>query len=198
MTSDENRVIVVGSGPSGAAAAHTLASRGIPVTVIEAGQSMPRGLLLRAFGRTVFKVGRGSLERPHIVSSGDPTAVWYSTISPGGLSNYWTGAVPRYSPQDFIDGSRIGAEYCWPVTYEELAPYYVHMERLLRVTGASTDHPAMPAGDVTYCATLPSEWGPVAREAGRAVARGSRPRHWRQAHPGMCASAPRHSTVSRP
>ena len=92
MTGNEKQVIIVGSGPSGAAAAHVLATRGVQVTVIDAGQAMPRGLLIRAFGRTVFKAGGGQLVPTPIAATGDPTAIWFSALAPGGLSNHWTGA----------------------------------------------------------------------------------------------------------
>jgi choline dehydrogenase-like flavoprotein len=62
------------------------------------------------------------------------------------LSNYWTGAVPRYAPGDFVDGLPLGDEFAWPIGYDDLAPYYSYAERLLGVWGTSTDFDNLPAG----------------------------------------------------
>ena len=53
-----------------------------------------------------------------------PGVEWYASLSLGGLSNYWTSAIPRFAPEDFTDGARLDERYGWPVTYDELAPYY--------------------------------------------------------------------------
>ena len=49
---DDGRVIVIGSGPCGAIAAHRLVERGISVTMLDAGQFAPKGLIVRAAGNT--------------------------------------------------------------------------------------------------------------------------------------------------
>jgi 2-polyprenyl-6-methoxyphenol hydroxylase-like FAD-dependent oxidoreductase len=48
-------VIVIGSGPCGAMAAHELVSRGIPTTLLESGSTRPRGLVVRAAGNTIAR-----------------------------------------------------------------------------------------------------------------------------------------------
>lgn len=97
---DGRRVVVIGSGPAGATAATALIERGIPVTLLESGLRMPPGLLLRAMGRNVYRRRPGIPEDGHErhTSSGDPATQWYNALVPGGLSNYWTGAVPRFAP----------------------------------------------------------------------------------------------------
>ena len=51
---EDDRVIVVGSGPCGAAAAMRLVERGVPVLMLDAGLRAPGGQLLRVAGRTRF------------------------------------------------------------------------------------------------------------------------------------------------
>ena len=167
LEGDRDRVIVVGSGPAGAAAAQTLSARGIRVLLLEAGGGLPGGLLVRVAGRTVFKQTRRWASMGPIVPSGDPSTVWYSELAAGGLSNHWTGAVPRYSPEDFLDGQRLGIEHAWPITYDDLAPFYSRIERLMGVSGAGIDFPAVPGGTVAYRVALPKRWRGVARAAER-------------------------------
>ena len=102
---------------------------GIPVTMLESGDAFPGGLLIRAMGRNVYR-RRPPLEETH-VSSDNAEAAWYRALVPGGLSNYWTGAVPRFAPEDFYEGARLHEQYRWPVAYDELVPYYERVERFM-------------------------------------------------------------------
>src|SRR5262249_32253418 len=99
------------------------------------------------------------------VASGDPETAWFQVCMPGGLSNYWTGAVPRFAPDDFTDGERLHERYRWPVSYEDLAPYYEEAERLLLVSASRYPVPALPAGYVRYPTHLPKGWQRVAAQA---------------------------------
>src|ERR1051326_2643282 len=102
--SDAQRVIVVGSGPSGAIAAMMLVEQGVPVTMLESGTSYPGGLVVRAFGRNLFRRWPRGQEHYASAVSGDPETAWHNALAPGGLSNFWTGAVPRFAPEDFYEG----------------------------------------------------------------------------------------------
>jgi choline dehydrogenase-like flavoprotein len=161
----DDPVVIIGSGPSGAMAAHVLQRRGIRVLVLESGLDFPGGQLVRAFGHTVWKRQASTRESPEFTVSGDAETSWFADYAPGGLSNQWTGAVPRFSACDFTDGVRLGEHYAWPVSYDELQPYYGLSERVLQVSGARQDHPAVPAGNVAREAQLPADWRALARRA---------------------------------
>jgi choline dehydrogenase-like flavoprotein len=166
---DDRQVVVIGSGPSGATAAQVLVQQGIPVTLLESGAEFPGGVLVRIAGRTVFRrtsnlgVVNGKLH----VATGDPETQWWCSLSPGGFSNEWTGAVPRFAPEDFCEGGRLDERYVWPLTYDELAPYYDRVEPLLVVTAAAGAVPNLPATNAAYRQRLPSDWQRVAEVAAR-------------------------------
>ena len=161
----ERRVIVIGTGPTGAMAALTHLRRGIPVTLLDSGQSLPRGMLIRAMGHTLYRRKPHFADQQRHVSSDHPDALWHHDLVPGGMSNYWTGAVPRFAPQDFIEGERLHERYRWPVSYDELVPYYEQIERLLFVMGDPKDCPTMPAPHVAKRYDLPGDWRHVAPHA---------------------------------
>lgn len=158
---DEGRVVVIGSGPAGAAAASELVHNGIPVTMLESGSQFQKGLLLRLGGRSYYRRTPPLGEDGGHSISGDPRTVCYAKFAPGGLSNNWTGGVPRFAPQDFTEGERLHERFRWPVSYAELAPYYAKVERYLRITADPRDVPQLPAGEVAYRNCIPADWEAV-------------------------------------
>src|SRR5436190_11536058 len=173
--SDDRRVVVIGSGPAGSTAALFLSRAGIPVTLIEAGSERSAfGVTVRVAGMTVAKLKRAPLEprSDGVRATADERAELFEEISPGGLTNYWSCAVPRFSRDDFADAERAGQRFTWPVGYDDLAPWYARVEPLLHVSGMVADVPQLPAGKVRTAWKLGDDWSGVAgeaRAAGRCV-----------------------------
>ena len=164
--SEENRVVVIGSGPPGATAASRLARAGVDVLLLEAGtEADAHGLTVRLRGVTVGKSGTELHEREGVLKTGDPTAELFEALAPGGLSNHWSCAVPRFAPEDFADAARAGVEQTWPLSYAELAPWYDSVEPLLHVAGSNADYEQLPAGRVRHLRRLGDDWTPIARRA---------------------------------
>ena len=155
-------VVVVGSGPTGAMAAATLVERG--ADVLDAGRRSPRAgwAVVRAAGNTVFRrMGWADYSTDRLDPASGPGVDWYSSLSLGGLSNYWTAAVPRFAPDDFVEGARLDERYRWPVTYEDLEPYYVAAEQRLGVT-AGGPILRLPSNERRYEYRLPKDWQEIA------------------------------------
>jgi choline dehydrogenase-like flavoprotein len=114
-------------------------------------------------GKTVFRyVSSRTMRRAGHVATLDRTALWYHSLSHGGLSNFWTGAVPRFAPEDFSDGSRLDERYRWPLSYEELEPYYAVAESVLSITAGRRSLRTLPANSARYEASLPPDWAAAA------------------------------------
>ena len=102
------RVIVVGAGAVGLYAASQLAARGREVLVIEAGDT---------------HLGNFSADSYTSVGRAHSGAKLGRSRGLGGTTNLWGGQLVEFQPIDFngrdwLPGSR------WPVSYDEIAPYY--------------------------------------------------------------------------
>lgn len=159
---------MVGSGPAGAAAALFLRQAGAEVLIVEAGSERSAlGLTVRVGGFTVLKYRRPLKQNGEFTASADPKALLFEDIAPGGLSNHWSCAVPRFAQEDFEDARRAGEAFEWPVSYADLAPWYERVEPLLHIAGGSLDHVQLPAGKVRDPRALRTDWMTIAAEAER-------------------------------
>ena len=64
--------------------------------------------------------------------SGKP---WAFTIGVGGGTNCWWAQAPRLHPADFATRSRYGVGEDWPLSYDDLVPYYTEAEKIILVAG---------------------------------------------------------------
>jgi choline dehydrogenase-like flavoprotein len=62
----------------------------------------------------------------------------------GGRTNHWARHVPRFGPLDFKPYSRDGMGVDWPISYDDLKPWYDRSERLMGVIGENIDLPNVP------------------------------------------------------
>jgi choline dehydrogenase-like flavoprotein len=158
--------VVIGSGPPGATAALFLARAGLDVLLLEAGtEADAHGLTLRLHGVTVGKSGSELRQREGVRKTGDPNAELFEALAPGGLSNHWSCAVPRFAPEDFADAARAGVEQTWPLGYADLMPWYEAVEPLLHIAGSNVDYEQLPSGRVLHRRHLNEDWSAVERRA---------------------------------
>jgi choline dehydrogenase-like flavoprotein len=64
----------------------------------------------------------------------------------GGRTLHWNAVVLRYAPPDFRERTLNGIEEDWPISYEELAPYYDRVEHMIGVCGHDDGLEILPAG----------------------------------------------------
>jgi choline dehydrogenase-like flavoprotein len=70
-----------------------------------------------------------------------PDKTWRFMSAFGGGSNCWYACTPRMTPDDFRLRSRFGVGDDWPLTYDELEPYYCEVEEAMQVAGDSARAP---------------------------------------------------------
>jgi choline dehydrogenase-like flavoprotein len=152
-------VIVVGSGAAGGQTAYTLSMEGVKVLMLEAGrnyvpeqetpmfqtpdQAPLRGASTpeKAFGFYDATIDGGWTVpgEPYVQSTDDPHGrfAWWRSRMLGGRTNHWGRISLRNGPYDFKPYSRDGLGFDWPISYEDVAPYYDKVERLIGVYGTS-------------------------------------------------------------
>ncbi len=62
---------------------------------------------------------------------------WHYTIAMGGGTNCWWAYAPRNHPHDFETKTRYGVGQDWPISYDDLAPYYDEAEHIMKIAGPS-------------------------------------------------------------
>ncbi|HMX30004.1 MAG TPA: GMC family oxidoreductase, partial [Blastocatellia bacterium] len=65
----------------------------------------------------------------------------------GGRTFHWNAVALRFAKDDFRERSLHGIEDDWPISYEELAPFYSYAEREMHVFGTRENLDVLPDGD---------------------------------------------------
>jgi choline dehydrogenase-like flavoprotein len=156
MNGEPYDVIVVGSGAGGGMSTYVLTQAGLKVLLIEAGRDYDPATETAMFNAPSEAPLRGSPTpdkpfgfydatidggfsvpgEPYSVADGEEFTWWRARML-GGRTNHWGRVVPRYGPYDFKCRSRDGLGFDWPITYEDIAPWYDKVEQLIGVCGAS-------------------------------------------------------------
>jgi choline dehydrogenase-like flavoprotein len=166
--------VIVGSGATGGWAAKELTEAGLRVIVVEAGRQLDpakdytehmaafqipyrnmapeiiqktRPIQSRCYACSEYNYNWfvNDLENPYTTYSGMPFN-WFRLRVVGGRSLAWYRLCYRFSPLDLQAASRDGYGEDWPITYEELEPYYDKVEKFIGVSGQPEGLPQLPDG----------------------------------------------------
>jgi choline dehydrogenase-like flavoprotein len=142
-------VIIIGSGAGGGTLLHRLASSGKKILMLERGDYVKRerenwstkavNLDARYNTKEVWKDASGKPLHPH------------TNYYVGGNTKFYGAALFRLRREDFGEIRHHGGiSPAWPITYDELEPYYLQAENLYHVHGARGEDPTDPYASGPY------------------------------------------------
>ena len=151
MTGTEQHfdVIIIGSGAGGGTLAHSLASTGKKILILERGGYVrrekanwdSRAVNVEAKYQTKeqWRDKNGNALHPH------------TNYYVGGNTKFYGAALFRLRREDFGEIRHIGGvSPAWPISYEDLEPYYLQAERLYHVHGQRGEDPTEAAASGPY------------------------------------------------
>lgn len=152
-------VCIVGSGAGGSPIAYELSNAGFNVVILEKGKYYKE----EDFSKDELAISRREMFKPkledeyHIIKEKDENgnittydgreynwSFWNGSMV-GGSSNLMSGFFHRLKPNDFklksMYGEIKGANVVdWPISYEELEPFYTKVEKAIGVSGKVKEH----------------------------------------------------------
>jgi choline dehydrogenase-like flavoprotein len=165
--------IVVGSGISGGWAAKELCEKGLKVLLLERGgphehikdyknatkniwEFEHRGNTTAEQKKNYPVIHRGWAAQEQVMDAwtnevDNPYTevkpfTWWRSYRFGGRSVLWGRQSYRWSPMDFEANAKDGIAIPWPVNYDEIAPWYDHVEKFAGISGSKEGLPNLPDG----------------------------------------------------
>lgn len=157
-------VVIVGSGAGGGMAAYTLSKAGLSVCLLEAGsmydpqkeifqlkspwESKRRGRATkyRPFGDFDACYGGWEIEGEPYTRENGTEWEWFRARMLGGRTNHWGRISLRFGPRDFKGYSHDGIGADWPISYDDIKPYYDKVDQLIGIFGSVENLPNEPDG----------------------------------------------------
>jgi choline dehydrogenase-like flavoprotein len=142
-------VIIIGTGAGGGTLVHRLAPSGKRILILERGDYVPREK--DNWNPKAVNVD-GKYNTKELWRDKDGKALHpHTNYYVGGNTKFYGAALFRLREQDFgVIRHHGGISPAWPISYDDLEPYYTQAERLYEVHGNRGEDPTEPRSDSAY------------------------------------------------
>jgi choline dehydrogenase-like flavoprotein len=139
---DDSVVVIIGSGAGGGTLANELCQKGIKVVVLEAGAMQSQATFIndewKSFVQLAWLDPRTTSGSWRVAKDFAGLPAWICKTV-GGSTTHWAGASLRFQPHEFKARTTYGeikgtSLMDWPLTLDELAPWYLKAEDKMGVT----------------------------------------------------------------
>ncbi len=164
----ESDICIVGSGITAALLAEKLSEeREAKIVVVEAGDDVASLADRERLRQRFLQYGESPWPHDHL-DGYEVAGIQSRSMCVGGLAMHWGGVTPRFTPEDFRIRSLYGVGDDWPISYDELEPFYQEAEERMGVAGEQgppdADSPRskpypQPALPLTYNLQQLKPWG---------------------------------------
>jgi choline dehydrogenase-like flavoprotein len=145
-------------------AAKVLTEAGAQVVMLEAGPMFDTGkdgfmfkwaydtprrgasIPTQQFGEFDAAFGGWTIEGEPYTTAPGSAFDWFRSRMLGGRTNHWGRISLRYGPDDFRRKSLDGLGDDWPITYDDMKPFYDRTDRLIGLFGSKENLPNDPDG----------------------------------------------------
>lgn len=148
---EQTEVLIIGAGASSSAFAYRLSRDGFKIVCLEQGnwpkrQNYPQNSSdweshFRGSMNMNPNVRQQPQDYPVNIDESDVTPLMYNAV--GGSTIVWGAHFPRLHPSDFRVYSEDGAAADWPLSYEDLIPFFDENDQMMGVSGLAGD-PSYP------------------------------------------------------
>jgi choline dehydrogenase-like flavoprotein len=149
MNNNHYDVIIIGTGAGGGTLAYALAGTGKRILLLERGPYVPREKDNWST-RAVNLEGKYNTKEPWYDKDGKPLHP-HTNYFVGGNTKFYGAALFRLRKEDFGEiRHHGGTSPAWPISYDELEPYYTQAEHLYQVHGNRGEDPTEPWASGPY------------------------------------------------
>ena len=100
----------------------------------------------KPFSDFTASIGGWEVEGEPYTSAPGENFMWWRSRMLGGRTNHYGRVSLRFGPNDFRARERDGLGDNWPITYDDLAPYYDKVDELIGIFGSAEGLPNDPDG----------------------------------------------------
>src|SRR5882724_7473938 len=149
MTDDRYDVIIIGTGAGGGTLAYHLAPSGKRILILERGGYVPREKA--NWDPQVVNVDAHYNTKESWLDKDGKELHPHTNYYVGGNTKFYGAALFRLRKEDFGEIKHYGGiSPAWPISYDDLEPYYTEAERLYHVHGQRGEDPTEPPASTPY------------------------------------------------